>query len=285
MEDILLPSKIEITPGETEHQATLTVEPCWHGYGTTLGNALRRVLLSSLPGAAVTAVKIDGIQHEFMAVPGVKEDALEVILNLKQLRLKCHSNESVRLTLKSKGEGTVTAGDIDSNADVEIANPELHLATLTDKKSELKMEIVVGNGRGYVTTEERGREKAELGLIAIDALYSPVKEVGYRVENVRVGEITNYDKLIMDIQTDGTIAPADAVDMAVQILLDHFQVIIARGGVPAEAPAEELSSDDEAEVEETPDEPEMEEEKPAPKKKRATKKAKADDEDAEATNK
>lgn len=281
MEEILLPSKIEITPGETENRATLTVEPCWHGYGTTLGNALRRVLLSSLPGAAVNAVKIDGIQHEFMAVPGVKEDALEIILNLKQLRLKCHSDESVRLTLKAKGEGEVKAGDIDSNADIDIANPELRLAMLTDKKSELKMEIVVGKGRGYVTTEERGKEKAELGLIAIDALYSPVKEVGYRVENVRVGDITNYDKLIMDIETDGTIAPADAVDMAVQILLDHFQTIIARGGVLADAPAEELSGDDEAAVETIDDEPEVEEE-PAPKKKRASKKAKADDEDAEA---
>jgi DNA-directed RNA polymerase subunit alpha len=277
MEDILLPSKIEITPGETENQAALTVAPCWHGYGTTLGNALRRVLLSSLPGAAVTAVKIKGIQHEFMAIPGVKEDVLEVILNLKQMRMKCHSSEPVRLKLSAKGGKEVKAKDIEANADVEIANPDLVIATLADKKAELEMEIVVGRGRGFVATEEREKEKGEIGMIAIDALYSPVKDVGYHVENVRVGEITNYDKLIMDITTDGTITPAEAVDQSVSILLDHFNAILSRGEVPAEAP--ELDpSETEAAPEEAEEEPvvEAEEEEP-PKKKRTTKKSKDED--------
>ena len=251
MEDILLPSKIEIIPGEDERYATLVVEPCWQGYGTTLGNALRRVMLSSLPGAAVTAVKIEGIQHEFMAIPSIKEDVLEVILNLKQLRLKCYSDEPVRLKLSAKGDKAVTAKDFEKNSDIEIVNPDLVIATLTDKKSELEMEIVVGRGRGYVTTEERGGEKAELGLIAIDALYSPVKEVGYHVENVRVGRITNYDKLVMDIETDGTLAPAEAVDMSVRILLDHFNAILTRGGTLAvDAPAAEELAEEEGEEEE-----------------------------------
>lgn len=258
MEDILLPNKIEITPGEDERHATLTIEPCFQGYGTTLGNALRRVLLSSLPGAAVTAVKIDGIQHEFMAVPGVQEDMLEIVLNLKQLRMKCYSDEPVRLKLSAKGEKAVTAAEFEKNSDVEIVNPDLVVATLTDKKSELNMEIVVSRGRGYVTTEERDIEKSELGLISIDALYSPVKEVGYHVDHTRVGRITNYDKLIMDIETDGTMTPADAVDMSVRILIDQFNAVLTRGGtVSAELPEEEDASDEEVE----------ESEEEAPKKK------------------
>ncbi len=239
MEDILLPSKIELIPGKTEREATLVVEPCFHGYGTTLGNALRRVMLSSLPGAAVTAVKINGVQHEFSAMDGVKEDVLEIVLNLKQLRLRLFSDEPVvRLTLKAKGEVEVTAGDIDKSSDVEIVNPELHLATLTDKKSVLDMEIFVSKGRGYVTTEERAKEKSELGVIAIDALFSPVREVGYRVENVRVGRVTDFDKLIMDIETDGTMDPSEVVDRSVKILIDHFTLIQNRGARAAtELPA------------------------------------------------
>ncbi|MBU1028876.1 DNA-directed RNA polymerase subunit alpha, partial [Patescibacteria group bacterium] len=221
MEEILLPSKIDLTPGKDDFSATLVVEPCYYGYGTTLGNALRRVLLSSLPGAAVTAVKIDGASHEFSALKGVKEDVLEIILNLKELRLKIHSKEPVRLSLSAKGDKKVTGADIDPNSDVEIANPELLIATLTDKKSEFNMEIIVEPGRGYVPVEERDNEKPELGTIAVDAVFSPVREVGYRVENARVGDVTNYDKLVMDIETDGTITPKEAVSQAVNILLDH----------------------------------------------------------------
>ena len=246
MEEILLPSKIELTPGKTEREATLVVEPCFHGYGTTLGNALRRVMLSSLPGAAVTAVKIKGVQHEFSSVAGVKEDVLEIVLNLKMLRLRLFSDEPVvRLHLQVKGEKEATAGDIELSSDVEIVNPELHLASLTDKKSDLDMEIFVSKGRGYVTTEERSKEKSELGVIAIDALFSPVKEVGYRVENVRVGRVTDYDKLIMDIETDGSMPPTEVVDRSVRILVDHFNLILNRGVVeaaPEEMPAVEVET-------------------------------------------
>ena len=246
MEEILLPSKIELTPGEDEHTATLVVEPCYHGYGTTLGNTLRRVLLSSLPGAAVTAVKISGAQHEFAGLNGVKEDILEIVLNLKELRLRVFADAPVRLRLSAKGEKEVTAADIEANSDVEIANPELHIATLTDKKSEIEMEIIVECGRGYVTVEERTDEKQELGTIAVDAVFSPVREVGYRVENARVGDVTNYDRLTMNIETDGTITPKEAVDQSVRILLDYFSLLSDR----SDASEMETTEEDEAEVDE-----------------------------------
>jgi DNA-directed RNA polymerase subunit alpha len=253
MEDILLPSKIEITPGEDARKATLTVEPCFHGYGTTLGNALRRVMLSSLPGAAVTAAKIKGVQHEFSPSDGVKEDVLEVMLNLKALRLRVFSDEPVRLSLKVKGEREVTAADIEKTSEVEIVNPDLHIATLTDKKAELEMEIFVSKGRGYLPVEERSSDKLELGMMAVDAVFSPVRDVGYKVENVRVGQITNFDKLVMTIETDGTIAPEDAVDQSVKILLDHFALFSDRlGGSSAMPAAEEASSEEPAVESEEP---------------------------------
>lgn len=224
MENILLPSKMTFTEGEKPHEEILTIEPLHHGYGTTVGNALRRVMLSSLEGAAVTAVKIKGVQHEFSSIDGVKEDVLEIILNLKLMRMKVHSSEPVVLKLSAKKEGAVTAGDIDANADVEIVNPDLHLATMTDKSQELNMEITVGRGRGFVPTEER-ESSGEIGLMAVDAMYSPIVAVGLKVENTRVGEITNYDKVIMNIQTDGTIDPKEAVSQATQVVLNHFNWI------------------------------------------------------------
>ncbi|MBU1348971.1 DNA-directed RNA polymerase subunit alpha [Patescibacteria group bacterium] len=225
MESILLPSKIRFADGERAHEGILTVEPCTQGYGTTIGNALRRVLLSSLPGAAVTSVKIKGIDHEFSTIPHVKEDVLEIILNLKTLRMKLHSEEPVRLSLTAKGEHSVTASDFSKNADVEIVNGDLVIATMTDKAATLEMEITIGPGRGYRSTEERIKEKLELGNIAIDALYSPVLNVSYKVEATRVGEKTDYDKLILDIQTDGSVTPKEACETAVTILLDHFNLL------------------------------------------------------------
>jgi len=180
MENILLPSTIKFEPGARPNEGVLVVEPCFHGYGTTLGNALRRVLLSTLPGAAVTAVKIKGGTHEFQAIPNVKEDVLEVILNLKGLRLKCFSEEPVKLTVKVKGAKTVTAADIEPNSDVEIVNPDLKIATVTDDAGTFEAELTVGRGRGYVPTEERTGEVNDIGTIAIDSLYSPVRNVGYR---------------------------------------------------------------------------------------------------------
>ncbi|MBI4438067.1 DNA-directed RNA polymerase subunit alpha [Candidatus Uhrbacteria bacterium] len=225
MENILLPSRIQYEAGSRPHEGILVVEPCFHGYGTTLGNALRRVLLSSLPGAAVTAVKMKGVNHEFQAVKGVKEDALEIILNLKSLRLKCFSDEPVKLTLSVKGAKSVTAADIQPNADVEIVNSDLVIATVTEDGASLEMELTVRRGRGYSPTEERVNEVQELGTIAIDALFSPIRNVGYRVENTRVGEITNYDKLIMTIETDGTVTPQEAVEQSAKLLIDSFALL------------------------------------------------------------
>ncbi|MDD4995505.1 MAG: DNA-directed RNA polymerase subunit alpha [Patescibacteria group bacterium] len=233
MKEILLPNKIIIAPGTGKNDAVLTVEPCFQGYGTTVGNALRRVLLSSLPGAACYAVKIKGVQHEFSPIKGVKEDALGIILNLKQLRLKVFTDEPVRLVIKAKGAGVVKAKDIEKNSDIEIINDDLYIAELTDKDSALEMEIMANRGRGYLPIEERDKSNLEVGHIAMDALYSPVLNVGFKVENTRVGEITDYDKLVMNIETDGTITPEEAVNQSVAILLDYFTVLQTRGIPPA----------------------------------------------------
>lgn len=245
MENILLPTTFEIIPGERPTDATLTLEPCFYGYGTTVGNALRRVLLSSLPGAAVTAVKIRGVQHEFSTIPNVKEDALEIILNLKLLRLRLHVDEPVKLRLSVRGEKKVKAGDFEKNANVEIINTDLHLATLTDKKAEFEMEITVERGRGYVPTEERRERPNEIGVIMIDALFSPIRNVGYRVENARVGEITNYDRLVMNIETDGTVTPREAVTEAAKVLLDYFALLLPEDASRALPETEEVAPPEE----------------------------------------
>lgn len=225
MEPILLPNKIKFARGERANEGVLTVEPCAQGYGTTLGNALRRVLLSSLSGAAVTAVKIKGAEHEFSTLPNVKEDVLEIILNLKSLRLKLFSEEPIKLSLSVKGEKAVTAKDFAKDAQVEVVNPDLHIATLTDPSASFEMEITVAPGRGYRATEERGKDKAELGTIAIDSLFSPVLSVSYKVEATRVGDRTDYDKLILRVETDGTLDPLDAVNQSVSILMDYVNVL------------------------------------------------------------
>ncbi len=225
MEPILLPTKFEITPGAKPHEGILVLEPCYYGYGTTVGNALRRVLLSSLSGAAVTAVKIKGAQHEFSTLPNVKEDVLDIILNLKLVRLRLFTDEPTKVQLRVKGERKVTAGDFEKNANVEIVSHDQPIATLTDKNAELEMEITVERGRGYVPTEARRERPQEIGTIMIDTLFSPVRNVGYRVENVRVGEITNYDRLTMVIETDGTLTPEEAVRASSKILLDYVSIL------------------------------------------------------------
>lgn len=221
MENIPLPKKVSFEDlGNNKYK--LVMEPLYPGYGVTLGNSLRRVLLSSLPGAAVVAVKIKGVDHEFSTIPNVKEDVIEIILNLKQLRLKVHSSEQVKIELKVKGEKVVTAADFKKNSDVEVINQDLHIATLDNKSAELDMEVVVSAGRGYVPVEQREHEKLEIGMIAVDAIYTPVKMVNYEINNVRVGQITNYDELILTIETDGTITGRDAIDQAAGVLMDHF---------------------------------------------------------------
>lgn len=196
---------------------------CYPGYGTTLGNALRRVLLSSLEGAAAHSIKIQGVAHEFSTIPGVMEDVVQIILNLKQVRFRLHGEEAIKITLKSKGEGVVTAGDFKTTSEVEVVNPEQVIATLSDKKTEFEMEVEVGKGLGYVPAEAREREEIEIGVIAIDAIYTPVKRVNYEVENMRVGKRTDFDKITLEILTDGSITPTDAFQKSVAILVDQFQ--------------------------------------------------------------
>lgn len=226
MEQLLLPTQIELIKDKDPRKAQLIIAPCYPGYGTTIGNALRRVLLSSLPGAAVTAVKIQGADHEFSAIPHVLEDVVQIILNLKQLRFKVFSEETVRLSLQVDGERKVTAADITPNADVEIMTPDLHLATLTSPEANLTMEIFAHQGRGYVPIEEREQEEKEIGVIKIDSVFTPLRSVGYRVEDIRVGQKINYDKLTLTLETDGTLEPGEAVKQATQILLDHFQLVL-----------------------------------------------------------
>ncbi|MBU0879252.1 MAG: DNA-directed RNA polymerase subunit alpha [Patescibacteria group bacterium] len=248
MDTIALPKKIEFTKGKDLNQKRVIIEACYPGYGTTIGNALRRILLSSLPGAAVIGVKIKGADHEFMALPHIKEDVLEIILNLKQLRLKMFTEEIVKLELVARGEKEVTAVNISKNSQVEIANPDLVLANITDMAGVLEMEIFVSSGKGYLATENRKNEKHEIGYIEVDSIFTPVLAVGINVENVRVGKMTNWDKLILDITTDGTITPEDAFTYATKILIKQFTSLI--GG--EQIVETEVKIDPIIEVEQTP---------------------------------
>ncbi|RJO59177.1 DNA-directed RNA polymerase subunit alpha [Candidatus Parcubacteria bacterium] len=225
MEKISLPSKINFQE-QGENQAAFIIEPCYPGYGTTLANALRRVLLSSLPGAAVTAIKISGITHEFSTLPHVQEDMVDLILNVKGIRFKMHEGETALVTIKSKGEKVLTAGDLKCPSNVEVTNPEHVIAHLTDKGAEMEMELTVNAGRGYVPVEMREKEKLDLGTIAVDAIYTPIKNVNFAVENVRVGQMTNYDKVTITVITDGTISPLQAFSDAAKILVEHFQHLL-----------------------------------------------------------
>lgn len=224
MESLLLPTKNEVKVLE-KNKAEIVIEPCAPGYGTTLGNSLRRVLLSSLPGAAATSVKIKNVTHEFSTVKHVQEDIVELILNMKTVRFKLHNTPQSKVILKVKGEKKVTAKDITCPSDVEVTSPDIHIATLTDKNAELEIEIIVEEGRGYVPVEAAEKKTHELGVIAIDAIYSPVQNANFAVKNVRVGQMTNFDKLTMTISTDGSITPEEALQKASQILVDHFSFI------------------------------------------------------------
>ena len=227
MDPILLPNQA-VTEDLGDNKYQVTLEPLYPGYGVTIGNTLRRVLLSSMPGAAVTAVKIKFVDHEFSTIPNVKEDVIQIILNLKRLRLRSFSAEPVRLQVKVKGEAIVTAADIKETDQVEIINKDLHLATLDNKNAEFEMELVVEQGRGYVPVEARENEKNEVGLLSIDAIYTPVKAVYFDVSNVRVGQLTNFDKLVINMETDGTITGQEAIEIAAHILVDHFSTMFSQ---------------------------------------------------------
>lgn len=212
---------------ETEKEGVFEIEGLYTGYGLTLGNALRRVLLSSLPGAAITQIKIKGVDHEFSTVGGAKEDVVEIMLNLKKIRFRFFANEPQILTLKAKGEKKVTAGDIKTNAQVEVVNEEALIATLTAKNAELEMELTVEKGLGYVPVEARKTEKLPIKTIALDATFTPVVKVNFTVENMRVGNRTDYNRLRIHMETDGSIFPSSALHKSVNILKDHFDKILA----------------------------------------------------------
>lgn len=210
---------------EDPNYGKFVVEPLERGYGTTLGNSLRRILLSSLPGAAVTSVKIDGILHEFSTIPGVKEDVTEIILNLKKLAVRLNGENTKRVIINAVGPKEVTAADIIGDADMEIFNPDLHIATL-EENAALVMEINLARGRGYVSAEQNKNENTPIAIIPVDSIFTPVRKVNFTVENTRVGQVTDYDKLILEIWTDGSIAPDEGVSIGAKIMQEHLALFI-----------------------------------------------------------
>lgn len=222
--------KIEITEiSEDKKFGRFVVEPLERGYGTTLGNSLRRIMLSSLPGAAVSQIKIDGVLHEFSSIPGVKEDVTEIILNIKNLAIKNNSdtNEPKVAYIEYSGEGVVTAADIQTDPDIEILNPDLVIATLSGgADTKLYMELTITKGRGYVSADKNKNDELPIGVIAVDSIYTPVERVNLAIENTRVGHITDYDKLTLDVYTNGTLAPDDAVSLAAKVLSEHLNLFI-----------------------------------------------------------
>lgn len=225
MLSIPLPGKPKYVPVD-ENTGKIIIEGCHPGYGTTLGNALRRVILSSLEGVAISSVKIKGASHEFVAMDGILEDVVQIILNLKKVRFKMHGDEPIKVDLKYKGEGKITAGKIKCSSDIEVINKDQLIATATNKKAELEMEMEVTKGLGYVPVEQQIREEKTIGVIAIDAIYTPVRRVNYQVENMRVGKRTDYNKITLEITTDGTISPKEAYAQAARILVDQCSLLV-----------------------------------------------------------
>ena len=225
-QDLSRPKKPVIEHGfDPKRRARLIVEPLERGYGVTLGNALRRVLLSSLQGGAVTSIQIDGVLHEFSSIQGVREDVTDIILNIKQLAIKVSGEGPKRVTLRATGPGEVTAGQIQTVAGVDILNPEHVICTL-DEGGSLRMELTVDIGKGYVAADRNRPDDAPIGLIAVDSVYSPVRRVAYRVESTRSGQVLDYDKLILDVETNGAVSPEDSVALAARILQDQLQAFV-----------------------------------------------------------
>lgn len=223
--NIILPSKPKIIL-EEGNRGVYEIEGLYPGYGHTLGNSLRRIILSSLPGAAVTAVKINGVSHEFSTMNGIKDDVISIILNLKQVRFKVTSDNPQKATLLVKGVKEVKAGDIKTPGQVEIMNKEAHITTLTDKNAELNAELIIETGLGYVPKEVLHREKVEVGTIALDAVFTPIRKVSYEVENMRVGNRTDYNRLKISIETDGIISPKEALERSVAIMINQLKAIV-----------------------------------------------------------
>ncbi len=243
--DLIKPNKLDIAGGNNPaRQATVVAEPLERGFGLTLGNALRRILLSSLQGAAVTSIQIDGVLHEFSSIPGAREDVTDIVLNVKAMALRMHSEGPKRMTLTATGPGEVTASQIETGPDIEIMDPDHVLMTL-DQGARVVMELMVESGKGYVPAAQNRAEDAPIGLIPVDALFSPVKKISYHVGNARVGERTDLDKLTLDIETNGALTPEDSVALAARILQDQLQLFVNFDEPKAANPVEEI--DDELE--------------------------------------
>jgi len=237
---------------EQGNAATFVVEPLSPGFGLTIGNALRRVLLSSLEGAVITSIRIDGVSHEFSTLKGIRQDVVDIILNLKQIRFKLSSDEAQIVVLDAKGEKTAKAGDFKCPTGVEVINKDLVVAELI-KGGNLLIEATVEKGRGYVPTEQRKEEKLPIGVIAIDAAFSPIKRVNFQTENTRVGKMTNFDRLILEVETDGSISPLEALQYAGRVLVEHFSVISGQSEVNFDTdPAAETTEVEDALAQEKP---------------------------------
>jgi DNA-directed RNA polymerase subunit alpha len=239
-----MPKGLQADPANTDRYGKFTLEPLERGFGTTLGNSLRRVLLSSLQGAAITSVRIEGVLHEFSTLPGVVEDVTEIVLNLKQVRLKLHGDGPKKGVFEMRGKGDVRAGDLQVDAEVEVLNKDLHIASL-NRDGDLRMEVEINGGRGYVSADQHSQTDRPIGVIPIDSLFSPVTKVNYTVEATRLGQRIDYDKLTLEVWTDGSILPNDSVSMSAKILRDHFSLLISFEEEPQQ---EEESAVDEDKV-------------------------------------
>ncbi len=240
-QDLIKPTKIDVDSAKSQpFRSVMVAEPLERGFGITLGVALRRILLSSIQGAAVSAIKIDGVLHEFSAIAGVKEDVTDIILNIKELKIKAHTSDKKKLTLHAKGPCEVTAAKITTDGDIDIVNKDLVICTL-EKGAELNMELFVQVGKGYIPASQNKDEDQPIGVIPIDSIFSPVLNVAYRVENARVGNRTDYDKLILDVTTNGSIMPDDSVALAARILQDQLRLFVNFEDVPVESERAEKS--------------------------------------------
>lgn len=247
--NIALPSKPRIV-NEEEFRGTYEIDGLYPGYGHTLGNSLRRIILSSLPGAAITKVKIDGVEHEFSAIDGVKEDVITILLNIKRIRLSLHGDEPMTISLKKKGAGVVTAADIEAPSQVEILSPDQPICEITNKSTELDIEMTVEKGLGYVPREVHQKDKVEIGVIALDAVFTPIRRANYEVENMRVGDRTDFNRLRLTLETDGTLSPKEALEKAIEIMIHQLKSIIGFQEHTHQEPAAvaETATDDKTEI-------------------------------------
>ena len=240
--------KLSSVKSNGKNSSIFTIEPLHTGYGNTLGNSLRRVLLSSIDGAAIVAFRVEGAQHEFTTLPGVKEDVVEIMMNIKNVAVRCHSEQPLSVSLEKKGAGVVTAGDITPNAELDIVDPSAVICTIDDPKGKVKFDFVVDSGRGYLSAEESAVSRLHSDMIALDAMYSPVLRVRYKVESTRVGHMTDLDKLTLIIDTDGSITPKEAFEEAAAILVNQYQALAGATTVEAAPDYDEIRRKDEVSV-------------------------------------